>query len=193
MEIVLGYARDLGLFPIAELETRIQERINLREEEIKSVSSKINSVMDKYFFRKIVDHHEIWTVWDGGELPVFEGEGGTYFCVWPSREYAELFQGKTIIDPKYVPIPIDDFVDEILFRNGKVLDSEDIGIFPVGDHQPFSVMSSEAFLEELVMEWRSRLAGNLPYDYSDSMESALKAIGKQIRTVSKFGPKGKIP
>jgi Protein of unknown function (DUF2750) len=174
-----------------DVEVRILNRKFLSNEEINGVISAGADKRKKYFFSKIVSSHELWTVFDGSKLPTFKTSKNDSLQVWPEKQFAEMFFDKTISQPKVVPIPINDWIDLILFDPRER--ALDITYFSVGPSTPSIMSSRESFLEDLLTEWHGRFGNHPQFEISDPGGSIARLLEAGLKNTMKSSPKGRIP
>jgi len=186
-------SQEIGLSPVLDVEERIRQRRKLSDKEVEGVVCSDPEKRRKYFFSKIVDSHEIWTVWDSDELPTFTSSRNDLIYVWPAKEFADAYNSKSISNPRSVPIPIDDFIDEILYsEEGKR--ELDVGIFPVNGCELFIAMGRDDFIDKLLQEWRSRSWSRFEEKAEPNPgEDYLKKILRQVEGVVRTKPKPRLP
>jgi Protein of unknown function (DUF2750) len=174
-----------------DVEIRISNRKNLSDKQINGLISANSDKRKKYFFSEIVSNHELWTVFDGQKLPTFKTSKNDALQVWPYKEFAEIFFDKSILHPKIVPIPIDDWIDLILFDPKER--ALDLTYFPVGPSTPSMMSSRESFLEDLLTEWYLRFGNHPQFEAADPGESIARLLKAGLKESMKSSPKGRIP
>ena len=140
---------DLGLGLVRSLDDRIKRRQELPVNEADSVLKGSANTRYEYFFNAVSKGQEIWTIWDGEHMAEY-GEDPAWIPVFPTRQFCELVSINEK-DVSFVPIPIDDFVNEIvpyLSANNIV-----VLIFPNLNQGDVVELDWENFLVELTGSW----------------------------------------
>jgi len=141
-----------GITQVSNFDVRASNRRRLSAAEVSALSKASSIERQKYTINSIAFHEELWTIWDGNELPLFESTANDVLHIWPHQQFAEQFASPTIADPRSVPIPLDDFLDEILLlENG---DPTDVAYFPIGTGKEAIFGSSSEFASLVSIEWR---------------------------------------
>jgi Protein of unknown function (DUF2750) len=189
--IMVSLSEYLGLSPILDLEARILRRSIVKEAEFNGLLHANADQRQKYLINKIVDSHELWTVFDGDELPTFISSQNDVLHIWPNEEFALSCYSRTILNPRAVPIPIDDWVDVVLYSPGS--NNIDLAYFPVGPERPVKMGSREAFIDLLMSEWRRCFGNHEGFDQNDPENSVTNLIRKGQKQSMCSRPKGKLP
>lgn len=151
---MIAYSSRFGIYPIFDVETRIKRRIDPSIEMMDGFSKASALKRQKHTLEMIVTHQEVWTVWDGNQLPTYETEGNPAMDIWPYKKAAELFHRQDVCNPQFVPIPLDDWINEILFTNNT--DPVDISYFPSGNKKQVMVSDKDEFLRLVQNEWTNQ-------------------------------------
>ena len=144
----------------------------------------------KYFFNEVAEHQEIWTIWDDGVLPEYYTQEGTLviYC-WPHEQFARNFYSSVLSDPIAVPIPINDWVDDILLS---LPEKCHLGVFPINNN-PMLVMDQSEFVEKLFFQYH-RIVGNHPeFDHANPEQSVLRIWRKAQKKNIRSKPMGQLP
>lgn len=160
---------ELGICPVATIESRLAKRKNLSEDKCKRLISFSPQRRQNYTIRTIVEHQEVWTRWEGDELPMFESSQNAIVHIWPHQELASQFNDDKLESPKCVPIPLNDWIDEILFVDDSKMD---VGYFPIDMKKPVMMSSKEEFLYLLLDEW----------EYKYSLSNAKTSVAELLKS-----------
>ena len=182
---------ELGLLPILDVETRFSRRMPISQEEFVGLSCANAQKRQDHLIGKIVDNHELWTVFDGDELPAFKSAENDILHIWPSKDFALKFCSPTILNPHAVPIPIDDWINIVVF--GPEARSLDFACFPVGSDKVVNMTSRENFLDLVVNQWRTRFGHNSKFDKENPEESIAETIKLALKRSMKASTKGRLP
>jgi Protein of unknown function (DUF2750) len=188
---VANLSDELGLSPILDVETRIARRTPISQEEFNGLSRANAQQRQEYLINEIVNSHELWTVFDGDELPAFSSSQNDVLHIWPSKEFALRYFSPTISNPHATPIPINDWVDQILF--GSQSRNLDLACFPVGTGKIVNMASRETFIELVMNQWRRCLGNHEEFDISNPEGSVLELIRRGQKQSLKSSPKGRLP
>ena len=135
------YSVKYGISGIDDVETRISNREVLSEEKFQALINASADAREKYFFNQVALKQEVWMLFDDEIFPIYNGEQTELINVWPDKEFAEECHMPSVVSPRAVPIPIDDFLDEILQPEPLI----ELSIFPVGVNSPTKVGSIDYF------------------------------------------------
>ena len=135
-----GLSEKYGLSEVEAVDVRVARRSPLKDATVLAICNSTAEQRLEYAIKRIADMQEVWTVWEGDKLPEFEGEQGYVVWCWPDREFAERAHSSTLTDPQIVPIPINDFLDEVLSASNC-----DVGVFPMDITSRMRVMTPDDF------------------------------------------------
>lgn len=175
---------DISSFLRFDLSERMKRRSELSKEILGEIYSKTHIEREKYFFNEVVNYEEVWTLWDGEELPEFQTEEGSWVLhVWPHKQFVQIYDAPSIASPQIIPIPIDAWVNDILFNSA---DDISVSVFP-SNSIPVSVMRKEEFIERIYSEF---VKVNIPGDINLTTHEIVKLLEKGNMAAK---PKGKLP
>lgn len=99
------------------------------EEEIERVRSLNSNKRYEYFIKKVVDWDEVWGLFNNGWAMQSDGDGNSYFPIWPAKIYAAV--NKNSEWEKYEPksFDIDDLINGLIPKLKK--ENVKLSIFPV--------------------------------------------------------------
>lgn len=166
MAMKMKESEKYGFKNVLSQPVRVEHRRDISEKEYLGVVSSAAEQRKKYTLNEIADHCEIWTAWDGDELPTFESSLNDVIDIWPHRLFAERLSAPNEGDWRMVPIPIDEFIDELLFSDDRAID---VALLPIGTNSEVIMMTREGFATELAQEW-SRIYGPIPKQLIDNRE-----------------------
>lgn len=184
-------SKKANIINVMDVETRTKRRKSLSDPQIDSLVTASPETRQKYLIDQIADNHELWVVFDGQELPTFESSQNDVVHVWPNREFASLFRSKTIANPEVVPIPIDDWIDDVLYAPN--LEPVDIAYFPVGLGKPVVMSDQDEFLRLVSSEWIRRFGNHADFDQRDPIGSIQNLLKQGFKNSMKSKPKGRLP
>lgn len=112
---------EVGFDSVPDVENRLAMRKVASNEFISAMKKMSAESRYMFFTRETAWRQEVWTLWDGNELPEMKYDDGWTVPVWTHRELAlessnnpswlEVFSA-----PKAVPIPIDHWIDKFLLK-----------------------------------------------------------------------------
>jgi Protein of unknown function (DUF2750) len=181
----------LGLTRVLDVETRISRRVPVSMKEIEALSAASAESRQRYMLNEIVYRHEVWTVFDGDELPTFKSTQNDVLHAWPHREFALKFHSQTITKPFAVPIPINDWIDMILFDEQQ--ENLDVAYFPVGTGSAVVMTDRETFLALVLEKWFDQFGNHTEFDLHDQQGSISRMIAKAQNRNLLDAPKGRLP
>jgi hypothetical protein len=174
----------------ASLEQRIATRNAVSDQEFRQVSRLNSRQREIYLLKAIATHEEVWTVWDGDELPTFTTSGNDAISCGPHRRFAEAYFGATVTTPKVTPIPITDFLDAVLFGQGA--NPVDVFMFPIPS-VVCQCATRDGFVGMLSPYW-FEIAGHHPnFDEADPTSSFPIVLNALLKNSAKAGPTGFLP
>ena len=143
---------ELGLHGVLSVEERIASRRDVGNEETRGVCSATSLKRRDRTFDRIINSHEVWTIWSGDRLWCVETEHGQLATdIFPERAFAlDYANGVEIPKCDVIPVPIDDFIDDILFSEAEPLSA--IRVLPVVD-RTVEVMDVQDFLSFISQNW----------------------------------------
>ena len=134
-----------------DTDTRISRRKKLSKDKIDGLLNTPPEKRSAYSYSQIAESEEIWTLWEPKGLTEFSIKNEAAIFVWPHEEFVINFskQLSQNLDYKTIPIPMNDFIDEILFyKASEYL----LGIFPTVPNEKAIIHSPEEFLMSLKHE-----------------------------------------
>lgn len=141
-------------FPLSfTLDERIERRVPLNEKKVLAIWAEKPEKRLKYFFSKIVEHEELWTLWENEELLEYALSNDCWgIPVWPNKEFADKFARTTkSTNWRCIPIPLDDFINDVIFAGEAP--SETI-IFPQKLDEYSYVQGHDTFVESIKNEFK---------------------------------------
>ncbi len=140
---------DLGRGTIRSLDVRIRNRKELAVAEAEMILSADSELRYQFCMETIARHQEIWTVWDNDQILVYGGSP-SWIPIFPSRQISSL-ASRCEKGVTFVPIPVDDFVNEIVeFLS---TNSIELAIFPSFSQENVILVDWKNFLVDLTGAW----------------------------------------
>ena len=188
-------SEQMGIRQVIDVETRVASRKPLHQLELDAVLKMEANLRFDYFIKRICLSQEIWSLWDEDGLQSFKigDEWKTPF--WTDEEVVKLSLTSNIEKKlrgiKIIPIPIDDWVDEILWDD-LYQDDAKLLIQPVPGKDA-TVIDVTSFTNELqaeVQKYSSASLGLDPELVGKSFEEWWRNVQKETMNSS---PKGHLP
>lgn len=153
MEMIAFSYAELGFPETLDVETRIARRQSLSDEFVKSICASNATDRYEYAIETICTNQELWTVWiDDRGLMVWGSENmGFTTNIFPNIEFAKVFLRHSRPTPEFIPVPIDDFIDELGPR--LLQQSCNVALFDVPNSNSSIVLSVNDFVLDLVGAW----------------------------------------
>ncbi len=178
------------------LEERQKRRKKLHPEEIKNVCAM--SMYDRYayFVKRICFNEEVWALFDDAGLQSFLFNEKWCIPFWSHDEIGSTVLhvehlSENLRNPKFVPIPIDDWINEILWEDMRP-DNVHLFIQPVPNNDS-RIVSVDDFLEDFVAEYAYFLIDFEGFDENDSEGTRQKWLHHSVVKAMQNNPKGKLP
>jgi len=143
--------RDLGLGPVQQLEERVGNRTEVPVVEARSMLLAAAVKRYEYCLETVARHQEVWTVWDNDQLVEY-GADPTWTPVFPTRQFLDM-ASRNDEGVSAVPIPLDDFVNEIIPYLGE--NNAVISVFPSSETREVMLLDWANFLVELTGAWEN--------------------------------------
>lgn len=141
---------DLGIPALLSLEERLLRRdAALDAAELDALLMASADERYRTTMERLAEKHEVWTVWDGDDLALYSDDV-RYIPLYPAEQVARAASGDDQV-LSFVPIPIDDFTDQI----GSFLLEEEIflALCPTPMNLDIIRLSWADFLIDLVGVW----------------------------------------
>jgi len=141
-------SEEYKIVPQLSLEERISRRSELTLEKTEALLNADFDDKEKYFFNEVSNNEEVWTLWESGQLMEFSLANNVWgVCAWPNEVFVRKFAITLGLESyDVVPIPINDFLDEVIFNQNP---ASDVIIFPIEVNAKSNVCSAEVFAEKL--------------------------------------------
>jgi len=123
--------------------------MKINSKEIESVIGLSGDRRYAYFIKKAADQNQVWGLWNEGWAMGMTDEGTRTIPVWPAKEYAELCRIGDWRDFQPKPIPLQEFMHEMLPDFAK--QGVRVSIFDIPDEGSVLV-SDEEFTGDLESE-----------------------------------------
>lgn len=149
----LKSAEEMGIFQSISDEERRKQRPGLSTEAVTAVVQQVPKLRYSRLISFIAGQEEVWSSFSEGEMEGWNDEktGQGIVPIWPTKYACELFTSFYKLSWDAVPIPIVDWIDEVL----PTLEAENylIAGFPVAQDEVVLV-EPRHFLNELEAEWK---------------------------------------
>jgi len=140
-----------GIAQTLDTDTRVSRRRKLSQDKIVGLLNTNPEKRSAYSYSQIAENEEIWTLWEPEGLTEFNLKDEVAIFIWPHKEFAINFskQLSQNLEYKTIPIPMNDFISEILFTKATTYL---IGIFPTVPNEKAIIHTPEEFLTSLKHE-----------------------------------------
>jgi hypothetical protein len=88
--------------------------MRITRKEVEAVIKLPGEKRYSYFVKKIADQNQVWGLWNEGWAMGITDEGTPTIPLWPAKEYAELCRYGDWVCFQPTPIPLHEFMDEML-------------------------------------------------------------------------------
>lgn len=88
--------------------------MKINPKEIESVIRLPGDKRYAYFIKKVADQNQVWGLWNEGWAMGMTDDGTRTSPIWPAKEYAELCRIGDWRDFEPKPIPLQEFILEML-------------------------------------------------------------------------------
>jgi uncharacterized protein DUF2750 len=178
------------------LEERQGRRSPLHANELANIQKMDANARYIYFIKKICDTEEVWALFDDGGLQSFLYDEKWCIPFWTHENIARELLGietftKNLQNPKFLPIPMDNWIDEILWAD---MQPENIHLFvqpvPKSDAK---IISVDEFLKDFTKIYSCFFG-----DFDDIDDGAIEETVKKwyrrsvVKPLSE-NPKRKLP
>ncbi len=194
--MVILKSEELKIRPELSLEERQSRRSSLHANELTNIQKLDANERYIYFIKKICDTEEVWALFDDEGLQSFLYDEKWCIPFWTHEDIAREVLGiesftKNLQNPKFLPIPIDNWIDEILWAD---MQPENIHLFvqPVPKNDA-KIISVDEFLKDFTKIY-SCLFGEFDDSDDGDVDGAVKKWYRQnvVKPLS-GNPKRKLP
>jgi Protein of unknown function (DUF2750) len=106
----------MGFDQIRSRDARTLTRRKIDAVEVYNIATMSESDRVTYFLQEVLAQEEVWSAWEDRGLLCFKLQGNTYTPFWPHEQYSLLSTEREFPSARYVPIPLDDWIDKILME-----------------------------------------------------------------------------
>ena len=142
----MNKAENFGISMSLTLEQRISNRKIITSEKVIGLSQASPQHRAKHLIHVVAQTEEVWTRWDNENLEVGYGDDKWAVEIWPYKECVKFSYQESKNGVKVTPIPMVDFINEILF-----VDSEEryLFVFPANPYEKTQIFSAVEFCKAL--------------------------------------------
>ena len=189
-------SEELGIKIYTRLEQRIERRRQVHENEFENLKRFDHIGRHRFFIKKICASDEVWSLWDDSGLQTFLLDGKWCAPFWTDEYYVQKSLtirkiSSRLKNPKIIPIPIDDWINQILWDD---LASDGVYIIsqPMQGVDSITISVSEC-LDDIKDEFASFISSHKTFDPQDINSSIENWIKTSLQDNMKSGSEGKLP